>query len=82
MVTHRDVRLVDKVLAAALGDEQHAVEQEECALVSGPGNLEGSLQHQFAVRGEVRTFPVHQQRLDLLQEVKGQTKAAAVSALA
>lgn len=69
LVTHRDVRLVDVVLSAPFGDEQHAVEQEERPLVSGPGNLEVSLQNQLAVGGEVLAIPVQQQGLDLLNTV-------------
>lgn len=59
--THRDEGLEDVVLSSAPGDEEHAVEEEECALVLGPVDLEGTLQDQFPVRGQVRSFPVDQQ---------------------
>lgn len=65
---HRDVRLVDIVFSTAFGDEQHAVEQEERPLVFSSMDLEGSLQNQFSIRGEVRPFPVQQQRLNLLND--------------
>lgn len=57
-VSHRDVGLVDVVLAAALGDEQHAVEKEERALVLGSVYPEGPLQNQLPVGGQIRTLPV------------------------
>lgn len=60
------MRLVHKMLAAALGDEQHTVKKEERPLIFCPMDLEGSLQDQFSICGEVRTLPVQQQRLDLL----------------
>lgn len=62
------MHLVDEVLPAAFSDEQHPVEQEERPFIFGPVNFEGSLQNQFSIRGEVRTFPVQQQRLNLLQK--------------
>lgn len=57
-LSHRDVCLVDIVLAAALGDEQHAVEEEERALVFGSVYPEGPLQDQLPVSGQIRTLPV------------------------
>lgn len=68
---HRDVRLVDIVLAAAFSDEEHAVEQEERPLVLCSMDFEGSLQNQLSVRGQVRTLPVQQQRLNLLRNKPG-----------
>lgn len=67
------MRLVDEMFPAAFGDEQHAVEQEERPLVLGSMDLEGSLENQLSVRGEVMTFPVQQQRLNLLQKTKTNT---------
>ncbi len=67
LCSHRDVRLVDKMFSTAFGDEQHAVEQEERSLVFGSMNFESSLENQLPIRGEVRTFPVEQQRLNLLK---------------
>ena len=71
---HRDVRLVDVVLPAALGDEQHAVEQEQGPLVLGPVDLEGPLQDQLPVGGQVRTLPVEHQGLHLLDPTRPEAK--------
>lgn len=60
-LSHRDVRLVHVVLATALSDEQHAVEEEERALVLGSVYPEGPLQDQLPVGGQIWTLPVQQQ---------------------
>lgn len=41
----RDVRLVDIVLAATFGDEQHPVKEKERSFISGSMDLEISLQN-------------------------------------
>lgn len=66
LAPHRYVRLVDKVFSTSFCDQQHAVEQEKRPLILGSVDFEGSLQNKFSIRGEVRTFPVQQQRLNLL----------------
>lgn len=58
--------LVDVMLSSLLGDEEHFVEEEQRPLVLCTVDVEGSLEDQLAVGGEVRPFPVDQQRLDLL----------------
>lgn len=63
---YRDVNLVDVMLSSFLGYEQHLIEQKQGSLVLGPLDVEGSLQNQFTVAGEIRTLPVDEQRLDLL----------------
>lgn len=60
-LSHGDVCLVDIVLATALGDEQHALEEEECALVLGSVYPKGPLQDQLPVGGQIGTLPVQQQ---------------------
>lgn len=60
-LSHRDVCLVNVVLATALGDEQHAVEEKKRALVLGSVYPEGPLQDQLPVGGQIGTLPVQQQ---------------------
>lgn len=60
-VSHGDVCLVDVVFATALGDEQHAVKEEERALVLGSVYPEGPLQDQLPIGGQIGTLPVQQQ---------------------
>lgn len=67
--SYTDVRLVHKMLAAAFGDEQHALKQEECPIIFGTMDLEGPFQDHLSVGSEVRTLPVEQERLDLLRHV-------------
>lgn len=59
--------LVDVVLPSLLGNEEHLFEEEECAGVLGPQDMKGAFQHQLSIGGQVRTLPVDQKRLDLLQ---------------
>lgn len=59
--------LVDIVFPSFLGNEQHLFEEEECACVLRPQDMKGALQHQLSIGGQVRTLPVDQKRLYLLQ---------------
>lgn len=64
---YRDVGLVDVVLASLLGNEEHPLEEEEAASVLGSQDMKGAFQHQLPIGGQVRTLPIDQKRLDLLQ---------------
>lgn len=62
-----DVGLVDVVFPSFLGNEEHPLEEEESSGVLRPQHMKGALQHQLSVGGQVRTLPVDEERLDLLQ---------------
>lgn len=65
---YRDVGLVHVVLSSFLGNEQHPLEEEEAASVLGSQDMKGAFQHQLSIGGQVRTLPIDQKRLDLLEE--------------
>lgn len=59
--------LVDVVFPSLLGNEEHLFEEEECTSVLCPQDMKGTLQHQLSIGGQVRTLPVDQKGLYLLQ---------------
>lgn len=59
--------LVDVVFPSLLGNEEHPFEEEERAGVLRPQDMKRALQHQLSIGGQVRTLPVDQKRLYLLQ---------------
>ena len=58
--------LVDEVFYSLLGDEEDLVEEEEGSLILSPVHVEGSLQNELPVRGQIWSLPVDQQRLYFL----------------
>lgn len=65
--------LVDIVFPSFLGNKEHLFEEEECTGVLGPQDMKGALQHQLSIGGQVRTLPVDQKRLYLLQDAHERT---------
>lgn len=59
--------LVDIVFSSFLGNEEHSFEEEEAASVLGPQDMKGAFQHQLSIGGQVKTLPIDQKRLYLLQ---------------
>lgn len=66
--TYQDVSFVGERVISLLGDEKQLVKEEERPLVLGPLEAERSLEHQFAVAGQVWPFPVSEQTLYLLKK--------------
>lgn len=60
--------LVDKVISPLLGDEQCFVEEKESSLVAHTVHTEGALQDKLPIGGQVRSLPIDEQRLNLLQD--------------
>lgn len=72
--------LVDIVFPSLLSNKEHPFEEEECTGVLRPQDMKGALQHQLSIGGQVRTLPVDQERLYLLQiHMKAQTTTHAHS---
>lgn len=64
---YQDVDLVDIVFPSFLGNEEHPFEEEESTSVLCPQDMKGAFQHKLSIGGQVRTLPVDQKRLYLLQ---------------
>lgn len=64
---YQDVDLVDIVFPSFLGNEEHLFKEEECTGVLRSQDVKGAFQHQLPIGGQVRTLPVYQKRLYLLQ---------------
>lgn len=59
--------LVDIVFPSFLSNEEHLFEEEQRTGVLCPQDMKGAFQHQLSIGGQVRTLPVDQKRLYLLQ---------------
>lgn len=62
--------LVEVMLSSLLGDEEDFVKEKKRSLALCTVDVEGSLEDELAVCSEVGSFPVDEQGLDLLQEVR------------
>lgn len=59
---------VYEMIQPLLGNEKHFIEKKECSFLLHPLNPKGAFKNQFSKPAEVRTSPVQQQALNLLQK--------------
>lgn len=62
--------LVDVMLSSLPGDEDHFVKKEQCSFVLRTVDVEGSFEDELTVCSEVRPFPVDEEGLNLLKNIR------------